>query len=58
MNKKLGHNAIVFATLNYIKPTKHWHDLYPNNYGQKRFKFKVIRLEQNCAETITYQKWN
>ncbi len=42
--KKLGRNAIVSATLNYIQPTNHWKDIFPNNYRQTRLKFTVCDL--------------
>ncbi len=45
--KKLGRNAIVSATLNYIRPTSHWCEIYPNDYRQKRLQFKVEGLEQD-----------
>ncbi len=46
--KKLGQNAIVSSTLNYIKPTNHWREIYPNDYRQTRLQFKVEGLEQDA----------
>ncbi len=46
--KKLGRNVIVSSTLNYIKPTNHWREIYPNDYRQTRLQFKVEGLEQDA----------
>ncbi len=46
--KKLGRNAIVSSTLNYIKPTNLWREIYPNDYRQTRLQFKVNGLEQDA----------
>ncbi len=56
--KKLGPNAIVSVTLNYIwaivsvtlnyiRHTLHWRKIYPNNYHQKRLQFKLEGLGQD-----------
>ncbi len=47
--QKLSCDAIVCATLNYIKPTERWCEIYPNDYCQKRFKFKVVGFEQDAS---------
>ncbi len=47
--KKLGRNAIISSTLNYIKPTNHWHEIYPNDYRQTRLPFKVEGREQDSS---------
>ncbi len=47
--KKLGRNAVVSATLNYIRPTSHWKDIFPNNYHQTRLKFIVKDLLMDAS---------
>ena len=47
--KKLGRNAVVSATLNYIRPTSHWKDIFPNNYRQTRLKFIVKDLLMDAS---------
>jgi hypothetical protein len=45
--KKLGRNAIVSATLNYIRPSNHWREVYPNNYCQVRLRFRVDGIDRD-----------